>query len=442
MSEIPPVIAVLGASGLIGQNIAFQLVRDGFTVLPIARRFTPAQKTAFGEAAIECPIVELDQKALTCLFLERKPNIVINCIGLLQSRGHKGAREVHCDFISSLVEALKAQTEPVLLIHISVPGQENDDPTLFSRTKHEGDKIIVRGGIPFVILRPGFVIAPGAYGGGALVRALAASPFELPKRELEPPLAIIAIEDITHTVAAVIQRWRRGEKNWSAVWDVMERNPSALGGVIEAFRRRFGRTGTYPRLPSWLTNIGAIAGDISMYFGWAPPIRTTALYEIRRGVTGDPSRWIAEIGIQPTSLIQALQNLPATVQERWFARLFFLKPLVIGCLAVFWAISGTIALTVAFDPATEILVSRGLPLRLAQIITVASSFVDIGIGLGISFKRTCRAGLLCGIGVSLFYMICAAGFTPDLWIEPLGALVKTGPAIVLMLVALAIFEER
>jgi hypothetical protein len=32
--------------------------------------------------------------------------------------------------------------------------------------------------------------------------------------------------------------------------------------------------------------------------------------------------------------------------------------------------------------------------------------------------------------------------TPDLWIKPLGALVKTGPAIVLMLVTLAVLKNR
>ncbi len=32
--------------------------------------------------------------------------------------------------------------------------------------------------------------------------------------------------------------------------------------------------------------------------------------------------------------------------------------------------------------------------------------------------------------------------TPDLWIEPLGALVKTGPAIVLMAVGLAMLDNR
>ena len=51
-------------------------------------------------------------------------------------------------------------------------------------------------------------------------------------------------------------------------------------------------------------------------------------------------------------------------------------------------------------------------------------------------------GLVAGIVVSLGYMTGAAILTPDLWIEPLGALVKTGPAIVLMLVALLTLDNR
>ena len=39
-------------------------------------------------------------------------------------------------------------------------------------------------------------------------------------------------------------------------------------------------------------------------------------------------------------------------------------------------------------------------------------------------------------------MIGAAVLTPDLWLEPTGALVKTFPAIVLMLVALVILDNR
>jgi hypothetical protein len=105
-------------------------------------------------------------------------------------------------------------------------------------------------------------------------------------------------------------------------------------------------------------------------------------------------------------------------------------------------ISGSIALTVAFDPAPDILLLAGFPHRLATAVTVASSLTDIGVGILIALRRTCKFGLFAGIGVSLFYMAGAAILTPQLWVEPLGALVKTGPAIVLMLVAWAILSDR
>lgn len=68
--------------------------------------------------------------------------------------------------------------------------------------------------------------------------------------------------------------------------------------------------------------------------------------------------------------------------------------------------------------------------------------LDIAVGLAIAARRTCRAGLLAGIAVSAFYIIGAAVLTPDLWLEPLGALVKTGPAIILMMIALATLDKR
>jgi hypothetical protein len=36
--------------------------------------------------------------------------------------------------------------------------------------------------------------------------------------------------------------------------------------------------------------------------------------------------------------------MPATVQERWFARLFLVKPLILATLSAFWIITGFITL--------------------------------------------------------------------------------------------------
>jgi hypothetical protein len=67
---------------------------------------------------------------------------------------------------------------------------------------------------------------------------------------------------------------------------------------------------------------------------------------------------------------------------------------------------------------------------------------DICVGAAVAVKKTCRLGLLTGIAMSLCYLAGAALITPELWIEPLGSLVKTVPAIILMLTALAILDDR
>ena len=78
----------------------------------------------------------------------------------------------------------------------------------------------------------------------------------------------------------------------------------------------------------------------------------------------------------------------------------------------------------------------------APPVTILTGLMDMSIGVLIAFRRTCAAGLIAGIVASLGYMPGAAMLTPDLWIEPLGALVKTGPAIVLMLVASLTLDNR
>ena len=65
-------------------------------------------------------------------------------------------------------------------------------------------------------------------------------------------------------------------------------------------------------------------------------------------------------------------------------------------------------------------------------MTVITSLMDISIGVLIAFRRIPRPDWSLASSLSLGYMVGAAILTPDLWIEQLGALVKTGPAVVLM----------
>jgi uncharacterized protein YbjT (DUF2867 family) len=431
-----PRIAVLGANGLIGNAVALDLQQRGFEVACFARQFTAAQRAALGDLAVETSLISLPQGGLAELL--EGTHLVVNTIGILQGTESDA---VHRHFAERLA-AVCAGVPQKLLVHLSVPGRKEDDKTLYSRSKREGERAIAASGAHYVILRPGFVIAPAAYGGSALIRALATLPLDLPAREKKSPFAATAISDLCATVAFIASRWRGGEKDWRKTWDVMEERPGTVGDIVAAFRAHGGGPRPWMALPDWILMPGALAGDMAAWVGWKPPIRTTAIREMRRGVTGNPQTWMKDTGIKPLSSQGAIAAAPATVQEIWFARLYLLKALAFLTLVIFWCASGAIALTVAFAAARQTLLDHGFSFGLAQAATVASSLLDISVGLLIGFRRTSRIGLIAGILVSLGYMVGSAVLTPDLWTEPLGALVKTGPAIALMLFCLAILDDR
>jgi uncharacterized protein YbjT (DUF2867 family) len=428
-------IAVLGAGGLIGQAIASDLQQRGLAVRAVARRFTRMQAAMLREPVLSS-LTSLDEEALLLLLAD--VDLVVNCLGVLQGGQ---SDEVHRAFVARLA-ACCARAPQRLLIHLSVPGNPQDDRTAFSLTKREGERAIAASDAPYLILRPGFVIAAAAYGGGALIRALAAWPVRLPAREGGAVFTATAMADICQTVALAISRWRGGETHWRKTWDVMETSPGTVDGIVELFRRHGGGPPPLLRLPGWSMVPGIAAGEAVALLGWRPPMRRTAIAEMRRGVTGDPTAWIADTGIVPQSAEQAVAATPVTVQETWFARLYLLKGVALATLVLFWCVSGVIALTVAFHPARAMLLAHGFSFSLAHAVTIVSSLIDISVGLAIAVRRTSRIGLAAGILVSLGYMAGAAVLTPDIWFEPLGALVKTWPAIILMLFCLALFDDR
>ena len=279
---------MLGASGLIGRFVTDDLRARGFHVVGIARRFAASQKNS--PLDLEMPVVSMDSAALARLIGDHDIDVVVNCLGVLQDGPGSDTSDVHRDFVERLLRAIGDSGRAIRLIHISIPGAANDDRTAFSRTKREAEALIAASGIAYAILRPGFVVAPSAYGGSAMLRALAALPIDLPATESATPFQPVAVEDIAATMAWLASREIPDKAADAVVWDLMQPQPVTLGGVIEQFRHAFG-TADLPRiaLPAFLLDLGARLGDLASLLGWMPPMRTTAIAELRRGVTGDPA---------------------------------------------------------------------------------------------------------------------------------------------------------
>ena len=175
--------------------------------------------------------------------------------------------------------------------------------------------------------------------------------------------------------------------------------------------------------------------------GWRSPLRTTALTVLRDGIHGDPRPWIAAGGAPCRSLADTLKTMPATSQDRWFARLYLLLPLIVGVLALFWLASGALGF-IQFESARAVLMERGMGADLAAILVGGGAVIDIALGAGILIRSYARLAALGMAAVSLAYLAGGTLLTPDLWADPLGPLLKIAPALTLALVAAALLDQR
>jgi hypothetical protein len=176
--------------------------------------------------------------------------------------------------------------------------------------------------------------------------------------------------------------------------------------------------------------------DLAGQLGWRSPMRSTALAVLAGGVTVAPG----QNALRCRDLDATLSANPAGVQDLWFARLYLLKPVIILVLSAFWIVSGLMTF-VSFSEARGMMASA-MPGTLATALTAGTALLDIGIGAAVLYRRFSGAALVAMIAVTLAYLAAGSVLQPALWLDPLGPLVKTVPAMLLALVALATLEER
>jgi uncharacterized protein YbjT (DUF2867 family) len=427
-------VLVLGATGLIGSAVCARLAADGHRVVAAARSMSgprplsPEEFVAVDMARLVTP--QMWQPLLEGI------EIVVNCAGTLQDGPRENVRGVHAQGPAALFLACE-RAGVRRVIHFSAMGVERMQPSDFSRTKLEGEQSLMASELDWVILRPSVVLGDGAFGASALFRALAVFPW-LPVMPSTGNLQVVQLDDVVATVAYFASPEAPGR----VTLDLAGPQELSFNGVVASYRKWFGWPPARPvKLSPFVSRILYWLGDAAGQLGWRPPMRTTAAKEIVRGATGDPREWMERTGIRPLSLEMALSSRPVTVQERWFAKLYFLKALTFIVLPLFWIATGVISLTVGYQIGID-LMHRGGAGVLAAPAVIAGALADIAVGVCIAYRPLSRWGLYGAIFLCLFYALAGTIILPELWNEPLGPLLKIWPILVLHLIALAILKER
>jgi uncharacterized protein YbjT (DUF2867 family) len=428
-------VFVTGASGLIGAAVVARLVASGHRVVGVARHTArPARSIPAAQwIAIDIARAARPEDWQPCL---AGVDAVVNCAGVLQDGPRDSTRGVHVDGIGVLFAACE-RAGVRRVVQISAIGVDRGAPTAFSDTKRTGDEALMRRDLDWVILRPSVVLGPPAYGGSALLRGLAALPV-LPVVPDTGPLQVVQLDDVTATVEFFLMP----DAPTRLALDLAGPERLSVTDIVRQYRAWLGWQEPHlVAVPAWLAAFAYHLGDLAGWLGWRPPLRTTARQELRRGAVGDPRPWTELTGIVPQSLGGALSHRPASVQERWFAALYLLKPVVFAVLALFWIVTGLLSLGPGYTIGIGLMQEGGAG-ALSALAVLAGGLLDIAVGVAVAFRRTARKGLWAGLAVSVFYLAAGTLLTPLLWIEPLGPFVKVFPILALNLVALAILEDR
>ena len=427
-------VLVLGGYGLIGSAIMRRLAAAGHRVTG-AGRSEAAARPGPGKSWRIFDITSLridDWRRELSGF-----DVVVNASGALQDGPRDNLEAVHYKALERMGAALAGSGTRV--VQISAAGVSEDATTAFFRAKSRGEAALHASHVPLVILRPTLVLSPAAYGGTALLRGAAAIPLVAPNVLPKTKIQCVDVDDLAETVLFAVD----GRIAAGSILDVTAPEVVSLPELIDKTRDWLGFAPPRVRLPvpGIAINLFGRVADLAGNLGWRSPLRSTALTVLRDGVTGDATALQRAGGPQCRPLPAIFETLPSTVQERWFARAFLMFPLAVVTLSIFWLISGMIGLA-RFGAAQDVLVDRGMNAWLAGSFVLIGAVVDIALGAAVLARRWVKLALSGMIAVSLAYLIGASLFAPDLWLDPLGPLLKVFPAIVLALFTLAFLPDR
>ncbi len=322
-------VLVTGAYGLIGSACLAGLHAAGHDVVGAGRSIGAARRQFPYAQWLEADFLRL-QDAEAWQPLLGNIDAVVNCVGVLQDGWRDDVERIQFAGTVALFDGC-ARAGIGRVVQISALGADAAGPSMFSRTKAAAEAHLKTLALDWVILRPALVLGSGVYGGTACCEASPPFPSSFRSSTGMSRIQVVSLDDLAETVVRSIAPGAPARVSWQ----VAHPQVHELADIVTAIR---GWLGFPPRrvlrLPDAFAKVVGFIGDAIGWLGWRSPARATSFAQLADGVVGDPAPWMAATGIQPKSLDQLLAARPANVQDRWFARLYLLKPLAIVGLAV------------------------------------------------------------------------------------------------------------
>jgi uncharacterized protein YbjT (DUF2867 family) len=431
-------VLVTGAYGLIGSACLARLHAEGHELIAAGRSLTVARRRFPYARWIEADFARLGD-ATAWQPLLAGIDAVVNCVGVLQDSARDDVERIQLTGTVALFDA-SVRAGVKRIVHISAIGAQADGPSAFSRTKAAAEAHLRTLGLDWIVLRPALVISTAAYGGSAMLRAIAAFPRCVPVIAADARIQVIGVDDVAETVARAVAAGAPSR----VAWDVAHPQVHTLADIAAAIR---GWLGFAPRaplpLPRAVARIIAAAADAVGWLGWRSPARSTSLAQLAAGVVGDPGPWIKATGMAPKSLGDVLAARASNVQDRWFARLYLLKPLAIVLLAASATVIGLAELVASSRLAAAVVPGISLSVFAVHVLPqLIEGAVELLAGLGVLVRKTARCALIAMLVVTAIRTAIDFALPLRFGLFPFSAIGFDPPMLLAVLFTLAILDER
>ncbi len=428
-------ILVTGGSGFIARQIMAELLAQGHE-LSATERDSALLNRAFPSVKVINSnfLKDSDPK----LWLERLKNIdiVINCVGVLQHCAPAETWQIHYLTPKALFDAC-LHSKVHKIIQISALGVDKQNST-YCLSKLAAEDYLAQLNIDSTIIRPSFVFGSGSYGGSSLFRGLASLPFIIPlPGKAEQKLQPIHIEDLAKIVLASLDT--PGKIKIAAVG----KDQISLKTLLNLMREWLGfKQALNVNIPMPLIKLSALFGN---YFR-KTPINSTSVEMMQIDNVAseeDLKNLQTYIPFQTRGFEEALFSQPSQVQDRWHARLYFLRPLARYGIAFLWL--WTAAVSLFFYPqhnSYDLLAQMGITTAWQPWLLYSGAILDGLLGLSLLAHYRLKITANVQIALTLIYTVLISLWLPQFWLDPFAPIAKNIPLIILTLVVIALDSER
>lgn len=429
-------ILLTGSTGFIGSHVLTKLIQLDHEVTASVRN--PNQQQA---RFPQVNFVAVDFMRATSLDdwlpLLNDIDVVINTVGIISETNNQSFAALHTDAPSALFSAAE-KSGVKRVIQISALGADDQATSKYHLSKLAADDVLASLSLNWIILKPSLVYGNGAKSMG-LFRGMATLPIipliEGGTQKMQP----LQVNDLVDTIIACLGDTLDENSPAQLILDVVGPDEMSMKELLLKQRQWLGlkTTKTLSTPLKWVLRTMPLTRWLD-----EPALTADSLKMLQRGNIADVSPLNKVLGRLPESMDSVLSNNQASPADRWYAGLYFMRPLLRLGIAFIWIWTAIISAFLYPQAESYQLLERfGLGGVMLPIALYGSALMDFILGMAMFFYKPIRTVLWLQVGVIIVYTALITLVLPEYWLHPFGEISKNIPMLISIFI-LMIMEAR